>query len=425
MIKYLKFFGMIFLFIAVARVPALDADSENYGSISDYLDGIYGADDNAGLTAFPVLSVPMGGRAEGMASAFGAVSDDISFLEYNPAGSSMLSRSELAFFHNNWIADTKIEGAVFASRIRDFGFAAGAKWLYTPFTEYNLFGDRVSKGYYSEMVGVLNGSWNFLSGYYFSGVSLGVNLKGAFRFVPDYTDNEGHILSGSGNSQSTAMVMTDIGVLTRFDFLKPYTSRERNTSFALVIRNLGPPAMEDPLPTVGSAALSWKPLRPLLFSFDFFYPINLLEPKLSEKPYWAVGAAVNVTSFLSLRTGLMLKGGNIRLAMGSAVNLDKIALDVNYSLDLMTQMQPLNRVSVGVRFNLGDQGRRQLSDQVDNLYLAGLEAYSQGNYPEAQYCFEEALRLNPRFDPAREGLEIIQKVQDIEKRIDDLQRLSR
>jgi tetratricopeptide (TPR) repeat protein len=425
MIKYFKFFGILFLFIAAARISALDADPGNYGSVSDYLDSVYGADDNAGLTAFPVLGVPMGGRAEGMASAFGAVADDISFLEYNPAGSSMLSRSELAFFHNNWIADTKIEGAVFASRIKDFGFAAGAKWLYTPFTEYNLFGDRVSKGYYSEMVGMLNGSWNFLSGYYFSGVSLGVNLKGAFRFVPDYTDNEGHILSGSGKSQSAAMAMADIGALTRFDVLKFYDSRERNTAFALVVRNLGPPAMEDPLPTVCSAALSWKPLRPLLVSFDFSYPVNLLDPELSEKPYWAAGAAVNVSSFLSLRTGLMLKGGNIRLAMGSAVNLDRISLDINYSLDLLTQMQPLNRVSVGVRFNLGDQGRRQLSDQVDNLYLAGIEAYSRGNYPEARYCFEEALRLNPRFEPAREGLEIIQKVEDIEKRIDDLQQLTR
>ncbi|MDR2258603.1 MAG: UPF0164 family protein, partial [Treponema sp.] len=293
MIKYFdKIFCMIFLFSA-ALAPGLDFDPDSYGSISDYLDNIYGADDNAGLTAFPVLNVPMGGRSEGMASAFGAVSDDISFLEYNPAGSSMLSRSELAFFHNNLIADTKIEGAVYASRIKDFGFAAGAKWLYTPFTEYNMFGDRVSKGYYSEAVGVLNGSYNFLSGYYFSGISVGANLKGAFRFVPDYTDAEDHIISGSGRSQSAAMVMVDIGALTRFDFLKPYSSRERNTSAALVIRNLGPPAMDEPLPTVATAALSYKPLRPLLFSFDFSCPINMMDPALSEKPYWAAGAAVN------------------------------------------------------------------------------------------------------------------------------------
>jgi tetratricopeptide (TPR) repeat protein len=411
------------LLCTAALVSALDSDPGAYGSISDYLDNIYGADDNAGLTAFPVLNIPMGGRSEGMASAFGAVSDDISFLEYNPAGSSMLSRSELAFFHNNWIADTKIEGAVFASRIKDFGFAAGAKWLYTPFTEYKMFGDRVSKGYYSEAVGILNGSYNFFSGYYFSGISVGASLKGAFRFMPDYADAEDHIISGSGQSQSAAMAMVDIGALSRFDFLKPYSSRERNTSVALVLRNLGPPALDDPLPTVVTAALSYKPLRPLLLSFDFSCPINMRNPALSEKPYWAAGAALNITSFLSMRTGLLVKAGNIRLALGSAIDLNKISLDVNYTLDLLTQMQPLNRVSVGIRFDLGDQGRKQAADQADKLYLAGLDAYAQGKYQEAQYYFEEALKQNPKLEPAREGLKITNDVLAVQQRINDLQRL--
>jgi hypothetical protein len=423
MIKQYNHFLSVLLLFTAALAPALDADSDAYGSISDYLDSIYGADDNAGLTTFPVLNVPMGGRSEGMASAFGAVSDDISFIEYNPAGSSMLSRSELAFFHNNWIADTKIEGVVFASRFKDFGFAAGGKWLYTPFTEYNMFGDRVSKGYYSEAVGVLNGSYNFLSGYYFSGISVGASIKGAFRCVPDFAEDEDQLISGSGQAQSAAMAMADIGALTRFDFLKPYDSRERNTSAALVVRNLGPPALDEPLPTVITAALSYKPLRPLLFSFDFSCPVNLMDPALSEKPYWAAGAAVNITTFLSMRTGLLFKAGNVRIALGSAVNLNNIALDVNYTLDLLTQMQPLNRVSVGIRFDLGDQGRKQAADRVDDLYLAGLDAYAQGKYTEAQYCFEEALKQNPKFDPAREGLKIIREALAVQQRIDDLQRL--
>jgi tetratricopeptide (TPR) repeat protein len=423
MIKHITVLGIIFLLLAAPLARPQDAGSDNYGSVSDYLDSIYGVDDNAGLTAFPVLNIPMGGRSEGMASAFGAVADDNSFIEYNPAGSSMLERSELAFFHNNWIADTKIEGAVFSSRLKNFGFSAGAKWLYTPFSEYDLFGDRVSKGYYSEAVGILNGSYNFFSGYYFSGVSLGASLKGAFRFVPDYSDDRGNILAGSGKAQSAVMAMADIGALTRFDFLKPYKSRERNSAAALVVRNLGPPAQGDPLPTVISAALSYKPLRPLLFSFDFFYPLNLQDPKLSEKPYWALGTAVNIASFLSMRTGILFKAGSMRLTVGSAVNLSHISLDVNYTLDLLTQLQPLNRVSVGIRFNLGDQGRKQTADQVDALYLQGLEAYSQGNYPEAQHYFEEVLKLNPRFDPAREGLDLIHQAQEVEKRLEDLQHL--
>ena len=420
-----RLFPAICIIILSIAVPAGAADnSKSYGSISDYLNGIYGIDNNAGLTSFPVLNIPMGGRSEGMASAFTAVCDDVSFIEHNPAGSSMLSHSEMAFFHNNWIADTKVEGAVFASRIKNLGLSAAGKWLYTPFTEYNLYGERVSKGYYSEAVAILNTSYNFLSGYYFSGISVGVNLKGAFRIVPDYADGNDSVISGSGKSQSAAMLMGDVGALTRFDLFKFYNSRERNTSVALVAKNLGPPAMEDPLPTVFCAAVAYKPLRPLLFSFDFSVPLNLAEPALSEKPYWAAGTALTVTKFLSMRAGILYKSGGFRFAAGSAIAFDKITLDINYSLDLLTQAQPLNRISMGVRFDLGDQGRKNIEDKVNALYLAGLDSYSSGSYADAKQDWEDALAMNPRFDPAKEGLQVLNNQQAIERRINDMQRLN-
>jgi hypothetical protein len=413
--------------LASAAAGGLDLDPGGYGSVSDYLRDIYGIDDNAGLTAFPVLNVPLGGRSEGMAGAFSAVADDASFIEYNPAGSSMLSRSELAFFHNNWIADTKAEGAVYTFRRGDLGLAAGGKWLYTPFTEYNLYGERVSKGYYSEAVAILNGSYNFLAGYYFSGISLGASLKGAFRFVPDYSGEgegrEGGILPGSGSSQSALMAMADLGLLTRFDFLKTFNSREKNLSAALVLRNLGPPVLDDPLPSAAVAALSFRPLRPLVFSFDYSLPLNFTDLSRSERPYWSAGFSAAITSFLSMRTGLLVKAGNLRITVGSAVILEKAALEVNYTLDLLTQARPLNRVSVGVRFDLGDQGREARADRVDELYLAGLDAYSREDYEGARSLWEEALRLDPRFDPAREGLSIIRRTLEVQRRIDELQRL--
>jgi hypothetical protein len=359
-----------------------------------------------------------------MASAFAAVADDASFVEFNPAGSSTLSRSELAFYHNNWIGDTKIEGLVYTNRIKNLGFAAAGKWLYTPFTEYNLYGERVSKGYYSEAEAVLNGSYNFFSGYYFSGLSLGANIKGAFRFVPDYTDKDSNsVLSGSGWDQSAGMAMADLGALTRFDFLKFYHSRERNSSAALVIRNLGPPSMGEALPSSIVAALSYKPLRPVLLSFDFSLPFNMENLELSEKPWWSAALAVGVTSFLSMRGGLMAKSGNVRLTVGSAVHLKKISLDVNYTMDLLTQIQPLNRVSLGVRLDLGDQGRARLAAEVDRLYLEGLDAYAQGDYSLAQQNWTEALRLNPQFVPVQESLSILEEVIAVQQRMDELQRL--
>lgn len=397
---------------------------ENYGGIADYLNDVYGVDENAGLTAFPILNIPLGGRSEGMASAFAAVSDDVSFIEFNPAGSSMLEKSELAFFHNNWISDVKIEGVAYAVRFGDFGLAAGAKWLYTPFTEYNIYGERVSNGYYSEGVAVLNASYKFLSNYNFSGVSVGLNLKGAFRIMPDYSNKEDDaIIGGSGLEQSAVMGMADIGFLTRFNLFKFYASRENNMSAALVARNLGPPALDEPLPAVFNAALSYKPIRPLLFSFDFFIPLNIMEPEYSEAVYFAFGVSANVASFLSMRAGLMIKAGSSRITVGSAVNLNKIALDVNYTLDLLTQLQPMNRVSLAVRFDLGDGGRRLKASMVEDAYLKGIDAYSRGNYPEAKYYWEEALRLDPKFLPARQSLDMLYSREQLEQRIEELQKL--
>jgi hypothetical protein len=426
-------FFLLFCLSPAGILHALDFDADAYGDISDYLDDVYGIDDNAGLTAFPVLNVPMGGRAEGMATAFTAVADDVSFIEYNPAGSSLLEFSELGIFHNNWIADTKVEGAVFATRfknLKNLGLGGAGKWLYLPFTEYNIYGDRASKGYYSEAEAILNASYSFLSGYYFSGISVGMNLKGAFRFVPDYsdannTDNyQGQLIEGSGRSQSTGMAMADIGVLTRFDFLKPYYSRDRNMSAALVFKNLGPPAMDDPLPTAATVALAYKPLRPLLISMDFSLPFNMMNPELSEKPYGAIGFAANVTNFLSMRAGLLAKMGNFRVTVGSAVTIDRISLDLNYSMDLLTQLQPMNRISLGVRLNLGDQGRKELGRQLDELYLLSLDAYASGNAAEARRNLEEALKLNSQYAPARELLEAIDAAQTVQDQMDELQRLN-
>jgi len=400
-----------------------DDSQDTYGNISDYLNNIYGVDDNAGLTAFPILNIPMGGRSEGMAGAFSAVSDDVSFLEFNPAGSSMLEKSELAFFHNNWIADVKIEGIAYANRFGNFGLATGAKWLYTPFTEYNYYGDRVSGGYYSEGVAIINASYNFFSGYYFSGLSLGVNVKGAFRSMPDYTDDFDNIIKDSGAEQSAAMVMADVGLLTRFNFLKGYNAREKNASAALVIRNLGPPSMDEPLPTVLNAAISYKPIRPITLAFDFCLPCNLTDFSLSESPYGALGLSVNITNFFSMRTGVMVKPGSSRITVGSAVNMNKISFDINYTLDLLTQLQPLNRISLAVRFDLGDSGRGALVKKVDELYLLGLEAYGKGNIDDARLCWEEALKLNPKYEPARESLTMLEDRENLKQKIEALNKL--
>jgi long-subunit fatty acid transport protein len=62
-----------------------------------------------GTTAAPFLSVPQGGRALGMGSAFVAVADDPSAMYWNPAGISDLPGVQFMFDHTYWIADLQYE----------------------------------------------------------------------------------------------------------------------------------------------------------------------------------------------------------------------------------------------------------------------------------------------------------------------------
>lgn len=380
-------------------------------------------DPNEGLTTFLSTLVPMGGTAESMGMAYTAVASDASFLEINPAGSALLERTELALYHNNWIADTRIEGAVYAVRFGTLGLAAGGKWLYLPFTERDDFGQRVSGGYYSEALAIGNVSLHLFPGYYFYGISLGANIKLAYRSFPDYCDNEGTVIPGSGASQSAAAIMADFGAITRFDLFKLYSSRTKNMSLGLAVKNVGLPVQGDPLPTVATVGMAYSFFRPILISADLSFPINLVDPSLSERPYWGIGYRMTITDFWSLRAGFLVKGGNPRLSVGASIALSPMTLEVNYTLDLITQFTPLNRISIEARFDMGDMGRASKAATVDSLYIAGLEAYAAGDLEKAVEYWDKALALDPYFDPAREARDNAVAALEMIKRIQELQTL--
>jgi hypothetical protein len=149
----------------------------------------------------------------------------------------------------------------------------------------------------------------------------------------------------------------------------------------------------------------------------------MADPDLSEKPYWTTGLSAQITSFLSMRAGFLTKSGGVRITLGSAVDLTKISLDLNYTLDLLTQFTPLNRISLGVRFNLGDQGRKLREEQSEALYVKGLNAYAQGKTEEARYYWEETLKVDPRFEPAAEGISLLVRSKDLIDRINEMQTL--
>ena len=389
-------------------------------------------DANEGMTIFRSLNIPVGGRVESLGTAFTGVADDISFFDYNPAGSAVMEKTEVALFHNAWIADSAMETIAGTIRNGNLGMGAQLKCFYVPFTEYNMYGERVAGSYYSETTATANISYNFLAGYNFKGIAVGANVRGGWRSMPDYTDNAtDEIISGSGLRQSALALMTDIGVLLRFNGGKFYSNREPNIRLGLSLNNLGfaltgfgsSVKVDDALPTRISAGLSYRPFAPLLFSLEFRKPIHL--QSLSSSGKWSAGTGIEIiiTRFFAVRTGFLLQGGNPRISLGSGFDIRGIQVQVNYTFDLTSSAAPVNHISLGAKVRFSDRGRALRQKHIDELYTRGLNQYSLGDYNSARETWNEVLALDSRFDPAIEGLKAIERTENLYKRIVEIQSL--
>jgi opacity protein-like surface antigen len=406
--------GVLVLTLLMAVPQRASADT--YSDVYQLISNILGIDQNAGKTTMRSLLIPMGGLDEGMGTAYSAVCKDSSYFESNPAASSLLDYTELSVFHNNWIADTKIESAVYTIRYKNLGIGVGGKWLYLPFDATNDYGDRVGAGYYSESMVGFNVSYDFFPGFYFSGLSAGTTLKLAYRSMP-VVDN------GATAGNSALGVMVDAGLLSRFNLFKFYSSRDKNFSLALTAKNVGPPVQGDPLPTDVTFGLAYSPIRPLTVSLDLTQPIDLTDVSSSEQLSVAGGALLQVSDFFKIHGGLLIQGGNPRITIGSTFDVQLARITVNYTLDLTTQFTPLNRVSVQAAFSLGDLGRADIAKKVDTLYLNGLDAYARGEIDAAIALWDEALRIDPTFDPAKESRDAALTSKGLQQTMIELQNL--
>lgn len=389
--------------------------------ITDLSDIFYSfVDKNEGQTSFRSLLIPFGGRSESLGGAYTGLCDDINFLQYNAGAGAVQKESQIALFHNMWIADSKMETIAATTRFKNIphlSLGGFVSCFYLPFTEYNIFGDRVAASYYSETLAAINFSYNFLAGYDFKGFSLGGNLKTAWRGMPNYTDNNtNEVINNSGLAQSGLAFMGDLGLLLQFNFLKFYYSRDPNVRIGFSAQNLGVSltgwgqqvVLDDPLPSLLSAGISVKFIKPVTLSLEFQQPINLQNLTTYLKPYIASGISLEFTNFLSVLGGFAIKGGNPRFSAGFEFEVAKVRFNFNYTLDFTSSFSPLNKLSLSLKLKLGDKGRSIIDKQVDEYYQQGLIYYAEADYQAAIDVWKEALKLNKRFDPAKLGIQSAQ-----------------
>ena len=409
--KIITIFTLLFLW----TVPAFSLDVSD---LSDFLTdlGYIDSSKNEGITSFRSLLIPVGGRSESLGSAYTGLCDDAGYINFNSAASCILTETQASAFHNSWIADSKMDTIVYTTRIDNFGFGLQAGCLYMPFTEYNIFGERVNASYYTETNFAANLSYNFLAGYDFKGFALGATIKSVFRSIPDYTDNNTDaIISLSGLAQSGFGIMADIGIMMQFNFLKFFASRTPNVRIGISAQNLGAAftgfgsaggiKLDDPLPTYFAAGMSCQFLPVITATFDIKQPVDLFHPDQYQTFSVSAGIILAFTKQFNLLAGAEIKGGNPRFSVGSELQLTNARLNFNYTLDLTSSLNPVNRISLSAKILLGDRGRAERQKIIDQLYLEGLEYYSNAEWENAIDKWEQVLLINKRYDPAILGIE--------------------
>jgi hypothetical protein len=162
------------------------------------------------------LKVGTGARASAMGEAFSAVADDSSAMFWNPAGLSMVRKTEFQVSHNQWISDVKMDHFMLA-------IPAGGTW--------GLAWSTLDLGEFSEWDGPGNLTGRTFSvndqvlsfGYGNSFYSETLQVGAAGKYIKEN-------LGGGVGGQTYTM---DLGVTLNPWVLLP------GTSFAVVVQNLG------------------------------------------------------------------------------------------------------------------------------------------------------------------------------------------
>jgi len=407
---------LLFVIFFSISFPAF---SSGYSSISKAFNVFTNL--HEGEVGFRSLLIHPGGRIAALNGAFTALANDVTFFETNPAGSATLRQTELAFFHNAWIADSHLDTISYSMRSGNLGYGASLRCFYIPFTEYDSYGEKVSSGYYSETFTSFNIAYNFFNGYKFKGLSLGSTLKfGVVSFPPfrgqTTGDNENSLKIRKQNalSQMSFAVLLDVGMQFRGNFHKNFDSKEPNVFFGLAIKNLGPPIKGDVAPASFSLGFAYQPFKIFTFSIDLSCPMNIINIRNSGKPFASLGLMFNITKYFNLLTGFGVRGGNPRFTLGGEVNFSNVQINANYTLDLTSQTTALNHVIVGIKIFLGDRGRSEIEDKLETMYIEGLRLYKEKKYKEAITIWEEVLKINRYFEPAKSGIKSAKNMQTLQ-----------
>ncbi len=173
-----------------------------------------------GTSAANFFKAGRSARATGMGSAYVALADDLSSMEWNPAGLSLMPQNlfHVSFEHLFWFSDVEYEELTMGQMLGDT-FGGGVQFLYRhmPDIDNDLEDEKPLK--VSDFAGILG------YGFQISNFSIGLNLK---------------LFQTNLGTEALFGEAADLGILVFF--------MERKIALGVAIQNLGPDVKSDSLP---------------------------------------------------------------------------------------------------------------------------------------------------------------------------------
>lgn len=290
----------------------------------------------AGSTSASFLKLGIGPRAEGMAGAYAAVSDDASAMYWNPGGLTQIKGHEVSFMHNEHFQGLNQESLSAAYGLRN-GHVLGLQvnTLYTPkdFERRSGLNEDDPINPLTESEGLFRAYDASLAVGYAARLSPALSLGGATKFIRQTIDDS----SASGYA-------VDLGV--------HWKSLDSPFSLGAAVQNLGPGmAFESksfPLPLnfkVGGATTFFE--EKLLMALDLNQPIdNYLSSNLGFEYRW--------NKSLALRTGYRyrLYGNELGAVSGVAAGLGFMIRNfgIDYAFHPLSDLGNTHQLSLTMRW---------------------------------------------------------------------------
>jgi len=328
-----------------------------------------------GTTTGELLKIPVSARAVGMGEAYTAAADDVSALEWNPAGLSYAQQKEASFMHSSLIESVHYEHMAFMSPGDNYSWGASMGYLgfgdIAGYSDPAQGGTPVALGNQTAYSYVLNGG---ISSIVYDRLSVGMT---------------GMVLREALADESANTFAANLGAL--YGLGSHLWGADYR--FGLSVLNLGPGLKyvsdRDPLPRkikLGASVMHLKEL-PLNLTADFTMPND-------NSDYISLGGEYWFRDIIALRLGYAGSndtGKGLRLGMG--LKLREFLFD--YAYGSFGDFGATHRIELSMKWG---EKARQLNKEQRAILKEAKKAGQSGDYVQEIMAMNELLEKDPSND---------------------------